>query len=70
MKCCRDLRALANRRGDPLDRSGTHVSDGKNVVAACFQQPAAARSRCQQPDADEDAGRSKSFCHAIMEFDS
>jgi len=60
MKCCRDLRALANRRGDPLDRSGTHVSDGKNVVAACFQQP----------DADEDAGRSKSFCHAIMEFDS
>ena len=33
VKCCHDLRALANRRGDALDQTGTHVSDGKNAVA-------------------------------------
>jgi len=43
------LRALANRRGDALGRTGTHVSDGKKRRRACFQQPAAAHRDASGP---------------------
>jgi len=32
------LGALADRRGHPLDRAGTHIADGEDAAAAGFQR--------------------------------
>src|SRR5579862_76412 len=37
-----DLRALADRRGDTLDRARADVADGEDARAACLQQAAIA----------------------------